>query len=66
MEKIFKKHETTFVITLIIVYVVVNSYLVQNFGYTSIQSAIVNTILSILILFLIIAVKRVKYYGQMK
>ena len=66
MEKIFKKHETTFVITLIIVYVVVNSYLVQNFGYTSYQSAIVNTILSILILFLIISIKRVKYYGLTK
>jgi len=38
----------------------------QNFGYTSCQSVIVNTILSILIIALIIGVKRVKYYGITK
>ena len=47
MEKVFKKHEILFTILLIIIYVVVNSYLMQNFGYTSLQSVIVNTILSI-------------------
>lgn len=44
MEKVFKKHETLFTILLIIIYVVVNSYLMQNFGYTSLQSVIANTI----------------------
>ena len=63
MEKVFKKHETLFTILLIIIYVVVNSYLMQNFGYTSLQSVIVNTILSILIITLIVALKRVNYYG---
>ncbi len=63
MEKIFKKHETLFTIALIVIYVVANSYMMQNFGYTSIQSATVNTILSILIIALIISIKRVKYYG---
>jgi len=66
MEKVFKKHETLFTIALIVIYVVVNSYLKQNFGYTSIQSVIVNTILSILIIAIIIAIKRVKYYGLTK
>lgn len=66
MENILKKHETLFTIGLIIIYVVVNSYMLQNFGYTSIQSAIVNTILSILILVLIILIKRVKFYGITK
>lgn len=38
----------------------------QNFGYTSIQSVIVNTIMSIFIIALIIGVKRVKFYGITK
>ena len=63
MEKLFEKHETIFTIGLIVIYVVVNSYLMQNFGYTSIQSVIVNTILSILTIALIISIKKVKYYG---
>ncbi len=46
MEKVFKKHETLITIALIIIYVVANSYTMQNFGYTSVQSAIINTILS--------------------
>ena len=66
MEKAFKKHETLFTILLIVIYVVANSYLMQNFGYTSIQSVIVNTIMSILIISLIISLKRVKYYGLNK
>ena len=63
MEKTFKKHETLFTIGLIVIYVIVNSYLMQNYGFTSIQSVIVNSILSILVIALIIAIKRVKYYG---
>lgn len=63
MEKTFKKHESLFTISLIVIYVVVNSYLMQNYGYTSYQSVIVNTIMSILIIAFIIAIKRVKYYG---
>ena len=66
MEKVFNKHETLFTIGLIVIYVMVNSYIMQNFGYTSIQSAIVNTIMSILIITLIITIKKVKYYGLIK
>lgn len=66
MEKIFKKHETLFTIALIIIYVVVNSYIMQNFGLVSYQSVIINTILSIFIIILIILLKRVKYYGITK
>ena len=66
MEKIFKKHETLFTIALIIIYVVVNSYIMQNFGLLSYQSVIINTILSIFIIILIILLKRVKYYGITK
>lgn len=66
MKKIFEKHEILFTIALIIIYIVVNSYLMQNFGYTSYQSFIINTIMSILIISLVIAIKRVKYYGLTK
>ncbi len=66
MEKILKKYETIFTIGLIIIYVVANSYIMQNFGYISYQSAIVNTILSILILALIILAKQLKHYGITK
>lgn len=66
MEKTFKKHETLFTIALIIIYVVVNSYIMQNFGTSSYQSVIINTILSILLIVLIILLKRVKFYGITK
>ena len=66
MEKVFKKHETLITIALIIIYVVANSYTMQNFGYTSVQSAIINTILSAVILTLIFLIKRVKFYGLTK
>lgn len=66
MENIFKKHETFITIALIVIYVVLNSYLMQNFGYTSYQSVISNTIMSILVIVLIIRIKRVEYYGLTK
>ena len=64
--KKIKKHETSFTIILIVIYVLVNSYLMQNFGYTSLQSVIANTIMSVLLMVLIISLKRVKYYGLTK
>lgn len=66
MDKIFKKYETLFIIGLIIIYIVPNSYMMQNFGYTSYQSVIFNTMLSIIIVVFIILIKRVKYYGITK
>ena len=65
-KEFFNKHETLFTILLIVIYVVVNSYMMQNFGYTSIQSTIFNTIMSILIIVLMVSIKRVKYYGLTK
>ena len=66
MEKLFKKHETLFTILLIVIYVVTNSYVMQNFGISSYQSVIINTILSILLIVIVILLKRVKYYGITK
>lgn len=53
MNKLFEKHETLFCILLIIVYVVVNSFCMQNFGYTSYISFIVDTIFSLCLILLI-------------
>lgn len=66
MKKVFEKHETLFCILLIILYVVTNSYCVQNFGYTSYVSFIINTILSVFLISLIIFLKRTHYYGLTK
>ena len=66
MEKAFKKHETLFTIALIILYVVINSYIIQNYGTKSYQSVIINTILSFLLIILVIVLNRVKYYGITK
>lgn len=66
MNKIFEKHETLFCILLIVLYVVVNSFCAQNFGYTSCVSFIVNTILSVFLVVIMLALKRTSYYGLTK
>ena len=66
MEKIFKKHETLFCILLIVLYVVTNSFCVQNFGYTSFAGFILNTVLSLILLGIILTLKRSAYYGLTK
>ena len=66
MKKIFEKHETLFCIILIVLYVVINSYCMQNFGLTDYRSAIINTIFSTALLLLIVSLKRVSYYGLTK
>lgn len=66
MKKIFEKHETLFCILLIVAYIVVNSYCIQNFGTTDYRSTIINTIFSIVLIVLIIILKRTSYYGIKK
>lgn len=66
MKKMFEKHETLGCILLIVLYVVINSYSMQNFGTTDYRSAIINTIFSVALLVLIISLKRIAYYGLTK
>jgi len=66
VNKIFEKHETIFCITLIILYITINSFCIQNFGIDSYKSAIINTIFSIVLVILMIVLKRSKYYGLTK
>ena len=66
MEKIFKKHETLFCISLIIIYVLVNSYCMQEFGLLDYRSTIINTIFSFVLIILMILLKRTSFYGLTK
>lgn len=66
MKKLFKKYETLFCILLIVFYILINSYCVQNFGVTDYRSAIINTMFSIGLIILMIILKRVSYYGLTK
>jgi len=66
MKKIFEKHETLFCIGLIIVYILVNTYCIQNFGIEDYRSTIINTIFSIALIILMKILKRTSYYGLIK
>lgn len=66
MENIFKKHETTVVISLIVLYVVANSYIMNNFGLESIQGVIINTIISLFTIIFIASIKGFREYGFIK
>ncbi len=66
MNRIFEKHETLFCMLLIIIYITVNSVCVQNFGYTSSVSFIVNTILSVCLVGIVLSLKKSAYYGFTK
>lgn len=66
MKKIFLKYETLFSILLIVLYIVLNSFCVNNFGITDYRSALINTALSVFLVILIVSLKRVSYYGLKK
>ncbi|MBR5086167.1 MAG: CPBP family intramembrane metalloprotease [Muribaculaceae bacterium] len=66
MEKTFKKHETLFCILLIVVYIVVNSYCIQNYGIADYRTSVILTIMSILLIILMFLLKRIEYYGLTK
>lgn len=66
MKKTFEKHETIFCILLIVLYVVINSYSINNFGITSYKSMLINITFSLFLIILIIKLKRTEYYGLTK
>ena len=66
MNKFFEKHETLFCILLIVLYVVTNSYCIQNFGDTSYVNVIVNTVFSLCLIVIMTALKKTSYYGLTK
>ena len=66
MKKIFEKYETVFCIFLIVAYILVNSFCIQNFGIADYRSSGINTAFSIALIILIVLLKRTKYYGLTK
>lgn len=66
MKKIFEKNETLICMILIILYIVINSYCMQNFGIEDYKSTIINTIFSLFLIILMISIKRISYYGLNK
>lgn len=66
MTKFLEKHETSFCIFLIIVYIVSNSLCVQFFGNIGAAGFIVNTVLSLCLTAIMLATKRTAYYGLKK
>lgn len=66
MEKIFKKYETLFCILLIVIYILVNSYCMQEFGLLDYRSSIINTVFSFVLIVLMLLLKRTSFYGLTK
>ena len=66
MIKFFEKHELLICMSLIVIYVVSNSYCMQNFGIEDYRSTLVNFVISLLLILLIVSLKSVKYYGLTK
>ena len=66
MKEKFEKNETLYCILLIVMYVVINSICMQNFGIEDYRTTIINTIFSIFLIVLIFILKRTKYYGLTK
>lgn len=66
MIKFFEKYELLICMLLITIYIVSNSYCMQNFGIEDYRSTIVNFLISIGLIVLIISLKSAKYYGLTK
>ena len=66
MKRFFEKYETQSCILLIVLYIVINSFCLQNFGVEDYRSTIINTIFSLALLALIISLNKTKYYGLTK
>ncbi len=63
MKKIFERHETLVCILLIVLYVVLNSFCMQNFGTEDYRSTVINTLFSAALIGLIFALGGRRYYG---
>ena len=66
MKKLFEKYETVSCILLIVLYIVINSFCMQNFGLQDYRSTIINTCFSLGLMALMLALGRSSYYGLKK
>ena len=65
-KEVFEKHETAISILLIVIYILTNSFCMQNFGEKDYRSVIVNAILSLIVILFIVKNKLGEYYGLTK
>ncbi len=65
-KEIFEKHETTISILLIVIYILTNSFCMQNFGEMDYRSVIVNSTLSLAVILFIVKNNLGEYYGLTK
>lgn len=61
-----KNKELFYTIIYIIFYVISNSIVLNNYGQISIQSLLVNTVITVTLISTIISTKKTKYYGLIK
>lgn len=66
MKKIFEKHESLMCILLIVFYVMINSYCMNNLGLEDYRSTLINTIFSGTLFLLVVRLDRTAYYGLQK
>lgn len=66
MKKFFEKNETLCAISLIVLYVVINSLCMNAFGLTDYRTALINTAFSALLIALTLSLGRTGYYGLKK
>ena len=66
MKKVFEKYETLLCMLLIVLYIIINSLCIQNFGLVDYRSVIINTVFSIGLIILMLILKRTYYYGLTK
>lgn len=65
-KEVFQKHETAISILLIVIYILTNSFCMQNFGEMDYRSVIVNSILLFVVIIFIVKNKLGEYYGLTK
>jgi len=66
MKKIFEKYEMLITISLIIIYIIANSYCMQNFGLEDYRTTIMNFVISLVIVIFILNNNLGEYYGLTK
>lgn len=66
MKKLFEKHESLACILLIVFYVIINSYCMNNLGLEDYRSTLINTALSGALFLLVVSLDRTTYYGLQK
>lgn len=62
-KEVFQKHETVISILLIVIYILTNSFCMQNFGEMDYRSVIINSTLSLVVIIFIVKNKLGEYYG---